>query len=125
MGEESRRLLEEAIKSAFEYLQTLDPGSDEYTAAVENLNKLYKQKLEEDKNDIEWEDNKNRRESDDNYRRAQMKEMVKDRWFKAALAGSELAFYATWMVLGLNFEKTGSFLTQTFRNFISRFKPMK
>lgn len=50
---EVRELLEEEIKKEIEELGNFEQGSKEHTAAVENLAKLYRLKIEETKND--WE----------------------------------------------------------------------
>ena len=50
MGEENRSLLEEEIKAEIKRLGSLESGSQEHTTAVDSLTKLYKLKLEEDKN---------------------------------------------------------------------------
>ena len=53
MGEENRSLLEEEIKAEIKRLGSLESGSQEHTTAVDSLTKLYKLKLEEDKNTYE------------------------------------------------------------------------
>ena len=50
MGEENRSLLEEEIRAEIKRLGSLESGSQEHTTAVDSLTKLYKLKLEEDKN---------------------------------------------------------------------------
>lgn len=133
MGDENRRLLEEEIEAEHIHLASLTPGTEEHSAAVESLCKLHKAKLEMDKQEIELGEAKMRRESDDEYKRAQMREAAKERWLKYGFAGIELtaylAFSACWMGRGYEFEKLGEYATsqtfQTFRNLVSRFKPTK
>ena len=58
---EVRELLEEEIKKEIEELGNFEQGSKEHTAAVENLAKLYRLKIEETKNDWEIDEKYNRR----------------------------------------------------------------
>ena len=64
MGEENRSLLEEEIKAEIKRLGSLESGSQEHTTAVDSLTKLYKLKLEEDKNTYERLDKIENREID-------------------------------------------------------------
>lgn len=154
MAEELKELLEEEIKSEIEYLNELDPGSDEHSKAVESIAKLYKLKMEETKTNLEFEDKSERRiaekeqlnldykfkekqydnevlirEQDDKLKRSQLGEQVKDRYFKLGIeiAGIvlPLMFYASWMRKGFKFEETGTFTSTTFRGLFNRFKPTK
>lgn len=54
MGEEIKGLLEEEIKSEIENLSSLETGSQQHSAAVESLAKLYKLKIEEDKSSMDY-----------------------------------------------------------------------
>ena len=63
MGEENRSLLEEEIKAEIKRLGSLESGSQEHTTAVDSLTKLYKLKLEEDKNTYERLDKIENREN--------------------------------------------------------------
>lgn len=118
MGEENRSLLEEEIKAEIKRLGSLESGSQEHTTAVDSLTKLYKLKLEEDKNTYERLD-----------KTTQMAESVKDRYFRFGMAAAELVlplmFYGVWMRRGLKFEQDGTFTSQTFRGLFSRFRPTK
>lgn len=122
MGEENRSLLEEEIKAEIKRLGSLESGSQEHTTAVDSLTKLYKLKLEEDKNAYE-------REIDQESKTAQMAESVKDRYFRFGMAAAELVlplmFYGVWMRRGFKFEQDGTFTSQTFRGLFSRFRPTK
>lgn len=122
MGEENRSLLEEEIKAEIKRLGSLESGSQEHTTAVDSLTKLYKLKLEEDKNTYERLDKIENREID-------MAESVKDRYFRFGMAAAELVlplmFYGVWMRRGFKFEQDGTFTSQTFRGLFSRFRPTK
>ncbi len=129
MGEENRSLLEEEIRTEIKRLAALESGSQEHTTAVDSLTKLYKLKLEEDKNAIEHREKIENRESDEDYKYAQMDEAVKDRYIRIGIAAAELilpmVFYGIWMDRGFKFEKDGTYTSTTFRGLFSRFKPTK
>lgn len=129
MGEDSRSLLEEEIKNGIEHLGSLSFGSEEHSRAVETLGKLYKLKLDEDKNANEHMEKMEDQETDHDFKRAQLDEAVKDRYFRLGMAVAELVlplmFYGIWMRRGFKFEEDGTFTSQTFRNLFSRFKPTK
>ena len=129
MGEENRSLLEEEIKVEIKRLGSLESGSQEHATAVDSLTKLYKLKLEEDKNTYERLDKIENREIDQESKTAQMAESVKDRYFRFGMAAAELVlplmFYGVWMRRGFKFEQDGTFTSQTFRGLFSRFRPTK
>lgn len=129
MGEENRSLLEEEIRAEIKRLGSFESGSQEHTTAVDSLTKLYKLKLEEDKNTYERLDKIENREIDQESKTAQMAESVKDRYFRLGMAAAELVlplmFYGVWMRRGFKFEQDGTFTSQTFRGLFSRFRPTK
>ena len=129
MGEENRSLLEEEIRTEIKRLTALDSGSQEHTAAVDSLTKLYKLKLEEDKNAIEHCEKIENRESDKDFKYAQMDDAVKDRYVRIGIAAAELilplVFYGVWMQRGFKFEENGTYTSATFRGLFSRFRPTK
>ncbi len=129
MGEENKRLLEEEIRAEIEYLGTLESGSQEHSSAVDSLTKLYKLKLEEDKNADEHLEKIGNQKTDQDFKAAQLAEAVKDRYFRVGIATAELIlpliFYGIWMRRGFKFETDGTFTSQTFRGLFSRFKPTK
>nr|DAR13013.1 MAG TPA: hypothetical protein [Caudoviricetes sp.] len=129
MGEENRNLLEEEIRTEIENLAHLKSGSQEHITAVDCLTKLYKLKIEEDKNAAEQIEKFESREIEQNFKAAQLAESVKDRYFRIGTAVVELvlplAFYGVWMRRGFEFEKEGTFTSQTFRGLFSRFRPTK
>ena len=90
MGEENRSLLEEEIKAEIKRLGSLESGSQEHTTAVDSLTKLYKLKLEEDKNTYERLDKIETREIDQESKTAQMAESVKDRYFRFGMAAVDV-----------------------------------
>lgn len=129
MGNEIKKLLEEEIEFEIENLSTLKAGSDEHSAAVEDLAKLYKLKIDDDKIAMEYLDEELNRESDKESKDTQLKESIKDRYVKIGIAAAELIlplmFYAVWMNKGFKFEETGTYTSRTFGGLINRFKPTK
>jgi len=109
MDEEIRNLLGEEIKTEIRNLSTLEEGSKEKSTAIEDLAKLYRLRIEETKN--EWDFN----------------EKVKDRYFRLGVEAAAiilpLIFYGIWMRRGFKFEETGTFTSTTFRSLFNRFRP--
>ena len=154
MKEELKNLLAEEIKSEIQDLSSLSPGSKEKSTAIEDLAKLYRLKIEETKNELDYSDKQKRRimenkqhnldvalkekqmdnevktsNYDEQIKRGQLNENVKDRYFRLGIAAAEiilpLMFYATWMKRGFKFEENGTYTSTTFRGLFNRFKPTK
>lgn len=129
MDEEIKDLLGEVIKSGIRDLSSLPSGSKEKSSAIDDLVKLYKLRIEETKN--EWDFNKkyNAHESDKRFKKAQLEEQVKDRYFRLGVEAAgiilPLIFYGIWMRKGFEFEETGTFTSTTFRGLFNRFRPTK
>lgn len=129
-------LLNEEIADEIKALSELEAGSDEKSAAIEDLTKLYKLRIEENKSSWDADDKYNRRimdeksnDKDDEIKQKQLEEQVKDRYFKIGIAAAELMiplmFYGIWMNKGFKFEETGTITSSTFKGLINRFKPTK
>lgn len=129
MDEEIRKMLEEEIKAEIRDLSTLEPGSKEKSTAIEDLAKLYKLRIEETKNEWDFDEKYESRDSDIQFKKDQLEEQVKDRYFRfgVEVAGIilPLIFYAAWMKRGFKFEETGTYTSTTFRSLFNRFKPTK
>ena len=125
MVDKNRKLLEDTIESIIQDLSTLQIGSKERTAAIEDLTKLYKLKIEETKTELEQEEKFERRIMDS----TQAVEQKKDRRIKYILEavgiGAPLVFYGIWMHKGFKFEETGSITSPVFKGLINRFRPTK
>jgi len=129
MDEEIRKLLGEEIKTEIRDLSTLEPGSKEKSTAIEDLAKLYKLRIEETKNEWDFNEKYESRDSDIQFKKDQLEEQVKDRYFRLGVEAAgiilPLIFYATWMKRGFRFEETGTYTSTTFRGLFNRFKPTK
>ena len=129
MDEEIKDLLGEVIKSGIRDLSSLPSGSEEKSSAIEDLVKLYKLRIEETKNEWDFNEKYDAHESDKQFKKAQLKEQVKDRYFRLGVEAAgiilPLIFYGIWMRRGFKFEETGTFTSTTFRGLFNRFRPTK
>lgn len=149
-----RNLLEEEIATEFEDLGSLEAGSKEKTTAIENLVKLYRLKIDDDKNTWEFDEKYNQRiaenerhqldgqlkekqidgdselrERELEIKKEQMKEQSKDRWFNLGIQVGTVLIgiiaYDRWFKRGLKFEETGSITAPMTKNLLSRMLPQK
>lgn len=143
MDEQIRQALANEILSQLNNLSTLNPGSKEQQTAVENVTKLYRLGLEDVKADTDYDEKLYRRDVDaqheqdeldrqareEQFKKDQLMEQIKDRYFKLGIGVAEivlpLIFYATWMKRGFKFEETGTYTSTTFRGLFNRFRPTK
>jgi len=129
MNEEIRDLLGEEIKTEIRNLSTLEPGSEEKSTAIDDLAKLYRLRIEETRNEWDFNEKYESRDSDIQFKKDQLEEQVKDRYFRLGLEAAgiilPLIFYAVWMKRGFRFEETGTYTSTTFRGLFNRFKPTK
>jgi hypothetical protein len=129
MDEEIRDLLGEVIKTEIQNLSTLEPGSKEKSIAIEDLAKLYRLRIEETRNEWDFNEKYESRDSDMQFKKNQLEEQVKDRYFRLGVEAAgiilPLIFYAVWMKRGFKFEETGTFTSTTFRGLFNRFRPTK
>lgn len=115
-----QKMLDERIASEIEDLDNLASGTDEKTAAVEDLAKLHKMRMEEMKAQNEV-DSKRAEE-------AKLEESRRSRWFNAGLTGIGIVLplicYGHWFKSGLMFEQTGAVSSSFFRNLVNGMKPI-
>ena len=133
MSDNIKKLLDEAIRQEILNLGTLEIASEAKGAAVDDVVKLYKLRIEETKNEAEIREKREARimenEREERTKQAQQSDAVIDRYFKVGIAAAEivlpLTFYAMWMKRGFKFEETGTYTSKTFMGLINRFKPTK
>ena len=126
-------LLSEEIAAQIEALSDLQSGSKEKSTAIDDLTKLYKLRIEENKSVWDADEKYNRRMMDEesvtkdgDFKDRQIAEQVKDRYFRVGIAAAELLMcYGIWMNKGFKFEETGTFTSSTFKGLINRFRPTK
>ena len=118
-------LLSEEIAAQIQALSEMDSGSKEKSMAIDDLTKLYKLRIEENKS--VWDADANTKDCD--FKERQIAEQVKDRYFRVGIAAAELLIplmcYGIWMNKGFKFEETGTFTSSTFKGLINRFRPTK
>ena len=143
MENEINKMLDEVIKEELSNLSSLESGSQKKTVAIDDLSRLYKLRIEENKNAKE-SDVKNKQllmdaeriteevkshEQEEKLKKEQLSEQVKDRYFKLGIAAAELMipliFYGIWMRKGFKFEENGTYTSTTFRGLFNKFKPTK
>ncbi len=121
--------LEKVIAEEISNLSTLERGSQEKSAAIDDLAALYKLKIEENKFKLDYIERQESTKRDEEFKNKQLEEQVKDRYFRLGIAAAELIlpliFYAAWMKKGFKFEETGAYTSTTFRNLFNRFRPTK
>ena len=129
MDEEIRRLLGEEIKTEIQKLSSLESGSKEKSTAIEDLATLYRLRIEETKNELDFDEKYDSRASDQLLKKELMNEQVKDRYFRLGVEAASILlpmmFYAVWMRRGFKFEETGTYTSTTFRGLFNRFKPTR
>ena len=136
MEDNIRDLLSGEISREIQALSSLNAGSKEKSTAIDDLAKLYKLRIEESKNDWEYDEKYNRRvmeeeagTRDEDMKRTQLSEQIKDRYFRLGIAAAELMiplmFYGIWMKRGFKFEETGTYTSTTFRGLFNRFRPTR
>lgn len=136
MEENIKDLLSEVIATEIQALSGMNSGSKEKSTAIEDLTKLYKLRIEENKSEWDADEKYNRRVMDDEantredeVKRTQIEEQVKERYFRIGIAAAELMvpllFYGIWMKKGFQFEETGTYTSTTFRGLFNRFRPTK
>ena len=129
-------LLSEEIAAQIKALSEMDSGSKEKSMAIDDLTKLYKLRIEENKSEWDADEKYDRRvmegeanTKDDELKQKQLEEQVKERYFRVGVAAAELMvpliFYGIWMRKGFKFEETGTYTSKTFTGLINRFKPTK
>ena len=126
---EIRDLLEEEIKTEFEKLKSLTPGSKEHSEAVDGVVKLYKLNIEETENDrafrLKCHESTNP-DFDLSLRQEQARDDRLNRYLRVGVEAAgvvlPLMFYGIWMKRGFKFEETGTFTSQTFKGLINKFR---
>lgn len=136
MNENINELLDEEIAAEIRSISEMKDGSTEKSKAISDLATLYKLRIEENKNLWEADEKYDRRKMeeeaglrDENIKRTQISEQIKDRYFKVGIAAAELmmplVFYGIWMNKGFKFEETGAYTSTTFKGLFNRFRPTK
>lgn len=124
-----REKLEEELGAELDRLASLTANTQDINDAIDNIVALYKLKLEEDKIALERVEKEVDREIEDKIKTQQLKESVKDRYFRTGVAVAEitlpLIFYGIWLGVGFKFEEENTFTSKVFQSLYNRFRPTK
>ena len=107
-------LLSEEIAAQIKALSDLQSGTKEKSTAIDDLTKLYKLRIEENKSVWDADEKYNRRIMDEesvtkdgDFKERQIAEQVKDRYFRVGIAAAELLIplmcYGIWMNKGFKY----------------------
>jgi hypothetical protein len=122
-------LLREEIESELEKLKTMEPGSDEHKAAVDEITKLTDRAIEMKKVEAEIQDKAMTRENESSRLDAQMKMDQKDRLIKNCIAVASIVVPTAVTIWGtvksFKFEQEGTITTIMGRGFINKLLPKK
>lgn len=119
MEKDSRELLDEVIRKTLEDISELEEGSEKKADAIDNLKELYRLKIDDDKNNWEYNDRAEKRAEELNAQK-------KDRRVRIGLELTSifapLLGYASLFARGLKFEETGAITSSMVRNLLSKVK---
>lgn len=151
---EIAEVLDQEIQRQIEEISRMQLGSEDHTKAQEALTKLYKVRVDQYKTELDYDEKCDRDETEKaqnekklalderkldieqarlDHDKHELKVQTREGWISTAVhtaldiatAVLPLVFYGAWLKEGLEFEKTGSFTSSTFRNFIGKLKPTK
>lgn len=139
MSKEILEALDKEIIRLMSELNTLDPKGKEYdnvTTVLKDLHYLRDRELAAGNSERELElkerklDCEEVKDTDDTLHKTnELEELKKDRFVRYVLDGVGIVLppivYAVWMNKGFKFEETGTYTSQTFRNFFSKMNPFK
>lgn len=115
---ETKEKLVEELERSIESLQAHGSDTEEYARTADNIVKLYKLKLEEDKMALDKEN-----------KAVEWSEKIKDRLTRVGIGAAEIVVPAIlyWILMnrGFKFEETGTVTSSFFRNLIGKVKPNK
>lgn len=125
----AKELLNEELETRIQNLKTLEDGSEEQTKAVDAINKLYRLRIDETKVETDYEMSKKKLASEE-YVALEEKESRKwIEWVRTGLEGLSIVvpvvFYGIWMKRGFEFEKEGTYTSQTFKGLQKFFRPKR
>lgn len=125
MQNEIKTLIDDVIVTEIGNLSGFDSGSEEKSAAINDLKKLYELRIEEKK--LEQAEMERREENDS--KKAQLEAQNKDRFInigvQIGLTIMSLLAYDVWYRRGLKFEETGTITAPMTRNLLSKMLPGK
>lgn len=123
-----KKELMDQITDQLQSINTLEYGSEKQAQVVDNVTKLYKLALEEERLDNDYEENMDKAYAESEHKKVEFEEQKKERKLKLVLGVlgpcvsiGTLIFDAVWMKRGFKFEESGIYTSDTFKRF-NRFK---
>lgn len=116
--DQSKESLERQIQVEIEKIALMEDGTEEKNRAIDGLNKLYRLRSDEIKDERDFAAEEARRKSQGLMDRARL---------VVEVAGIvvPVVFYGVWMNRGFKFEETGTYTSKTFMGLTKFFKPFK
>ena len=122
-------LLYDEIETLYEKLRTLEPGSDEHKAVVDEVAKLMDRAIEIERLENDCTDKAEIRKNDVAVKQQQLADEKKDRLIKNIIGGMGVILPLIVTIWGtkvsLKFEEEGTFTTIMGRGFINKLLPKK
>lgn len=123
MQNEIKAMIDDVIVEEIGNLSSFETGSDEKTAAINDLKKLCELRIEE----VKLEQARSEKRDEMKTRWAQIDAQNKDRFIniglQIGLTVASLVAYDIWYRRGLKFEETGTITAPMTRNLLSRMLP--
>lgn len=120
-------MLEKDIGAVRTKMESLTPGTPEYSAAVDSYMKMYDRRLKETELDRAFMERSDRdldKEREWNYKTAQLEEQKKDRWTRIGLDVASIAvpaiLYGVAVAAGFKheFKLNGAYTSRTFKDLV-------
>lgn len=132
--DEIEKMMDETIRKQLEDVSDMPSGSDKKSAALGELERLHRMKIERQRLNCEEHDREEKRLTEQaqltiqnrhnsEQLKAQKRKNVVECMLTAAGIAAPLICYGAWYRKGLEFEKTGTVTSGFFRNLINKFKP--
>lgn len=126
-------MLAESLANDRRYLDTLQQGSEEHIAASKAFNETYKVWAESKKIEIEANQRNEQLVMEAELEKAKLEQQKKHHFIDTAVniglgvlgVVVPAGIYAVWMKKGFKFEETGTYTSNTFKNFFKTLKPTK
>ena len=129
MIDENRELLRQVIETEIKDLKNWEEGSLEKSRAIDDIAKLYKLKIEEDKNQLEFEERARTYEFEKSLKTKEMVFRIREILIKygveIGLGAAWMIFKAVWMHRGFKFEEDGTLTSTVFRTLYNGFNKQK
>lgn len=115
---EATELLEKQITEEIRKLSVMEDGSEEKTATINGIDRLYRLHIDEKRMEAEF---KSKEIEESNHKQDRIIGYIID----GASIGLPLAFYWIWMGRGFRFEQEGVYKSRTFQALTKFFKPTR